>query len=260
MPTIEQSRPAYEQIAHAVRDQVMRGELAPGDKVPSQNELIDGWGVSKATVNKAVALLKSWGLVETRVGSATRIAPHDEGVPISGPQDHTARMLRGVPLYTEGERSEVYEASVIPTRNVSDAVLQAAGSVSPDPNIPSETTTIIKRARRMYREDRLTGVCTTWIAHPLVVQQGPRGDEVAAQLTSLERIPGGTGRLLADLYGVEHTHDTTRVGLRPVPLSVARALLVEPGTPMLWVLATRFAGEYVLEVDEWFRHDDVVFS
>lgn len=260
MPSIEQTRPAYEQIAHAIREQVMRGELAPGDKVASQDQLMDAWHVSKATVNKSIALLKSWGVVETRVGSATRIAPLADGVPISGPQDHTARMLRGVPLYTEGERSEIYEAGVISTRNVSDAVLQAAGSVSPDPAIPSESTTIIKRARKMYRGERLTGVCTTWIAHPLVVQQGPRGDEVASQLTSSERIPGGTGRLLADLYAVEHTHDTTRVGLRPVPTSVARALLVEPGTPMLWVLATRFAGEYVLEVDEWFRHDDVVFS
>lgn len=237
----------------------MRGELEPGDKAPSQNQIMAEWDVSRMTANRATALLKSWGVVETRVGAATRVAAQPGGVPISGPQDHTARMLRGVPIYTEGERSEIYEASVIPTRNVSSAVLQAVGLPSPDPNIPSETTTIIKRARKMYRGDRLTGVCTTWINHPLVVQQ-PAGADVETRLTSLERIPGGTGRMLTDLFGVEHSHDTARVGLRPLPTPVARELLEEPGTPMLWVLATRFAGEYVIEVDEWFRFDDVVFN
>lgn len=259
MPSIEQSRPAYEQIARHIRLQVITGELAPGDKVPSQSELLEAWDVHKATANKAIALLKSWGIVETRVGSATRVAAQPDGVPISGPQDHTERMLRGVPLYTDGETSEIYEASVISTSHVSDAVLQAVGLPSLDPTIPSETTTIVKRARKMYRDGRLTGICTTWINHPLVVQQ-PAGVSVEAQLTSLERIPGGTGRMLTDLFGVEHTHDTARVGLRPIPTPVARPLLLEPGTPTLWVLATRFAGEYVIEVDEWFRHDDVVFS
>ena len=259
MPTVQQPRHAYEQIAHAIRDQIARGELEPGDKVPSQSELMDDWRVSRMTVNKAQALLKSWGLIETRVGSPTRVAALTDGVPISGPQDHTDRMLRGVPLYTEGERSEIYEASVISTGHVGNSVLQAVGLPSPDPTIPTETTTIIKRARKMYRGDRLTGVCTTWINHPLVVQQ-PGGDQLAARLANVERIPGGTGRSLTDLFGVEHTHDTARVGLRPLPTPVARELLEEPGTPMLWVLATRFAGEYVIEVDEWFRFDDVVFS
>jgi DNA-binding GntR family transcriptional regulator len=259
MAPLEQSLPAYEQIARAVRDRVMAGALAPGDRAPSQNEIMGEWEVSRATANKATALLKSWGVVETKVGSATRVAPLLDGIPVSSPQDHSSRMLRGVPLYTEGETSEIYEASVISTAHVGDAVIQAVGLPSPDPTIPTETTTIIKRARRMYRGERLAGVCTTWINNPLVAQQ-PAGDDAVEKLTSLERIPGGTGRLLTDLFGVEHTHDTTRVGVRGLPVSVARELREEAGNPMLWVLATRFAGEYVIEVDEWFRYDDIVFS
>ena len=256
---MDQRRPFYEQVAERVRERIRSGELRPGDRVPSQRELMDEFGIHKATVGQAVALLKSWGLVETRVGSGTRVAELPRGVPISGPRDHTARMLAGAPLYTEGERSRIIEASSISTGSVGGSVLQAAGLPSPDPSMPTETTRIVKRARLMYRDDLLVGSCTTWIPQFLVAQQ-PRGDEVLERLTSPERIPGGTGRMLADLYGVEHTHDAYRVGLRPVPTPLARELGVLPDTPMLWILATRFAGEWVLEVDEWFRLDDALFG
>ncbi|MFC5140312.1 GntR family transcriptional regulator [Actinomycetospora rhizophila] len=256
---VEQSRPLYEQVAEHIRARVASGELRPGDKVPSQRELKEEFGIQTATANQAVALLKSWGVVETRVGSYTRVAEHPTGVPANGPRDHTARMLAGAPLYTEGETSRILEAASISTANVGTAVLQAAGLPTPDPEIPTETTQIIKRSRLMYREGRLTGSCTTWIPQFLVAQQ-PGGAEVIEQLTTPERIPGGTGRLLADLYGVEHTHDAYRVGLRQVPTALARELGVEPGSPLLWILATRFGGEYVLEVDEWFRFDDAVFG
>lgn len=258
MATIEQGRPLYEQVAANIRDRVVRGVLRPGDRVPSQRELMDEFGVHKATANQAVSLLKSWGVVETRVGSYTRVAERPDGIPISGPHDHTTRMLAGAPIYTEGERSQIIQAKVISTGAVGSSVLQAASLPSPDPTIPSEVTQIIKRSRLMYRDDRLTGACTTWVPHYLVAQQ-PHGAEVVDRLTSPERIPGGTGRLLADLYGVEHTHDAYRVGLRPVPTPLALELGVEPGTPMLWVLVTRFGGEYVIEVDEWFRFDDIEF-
>ena len=160
----------------------MRGELAPGDKVPSQNELIDGGASAKATVNKAVALLKSWGMVETRVGSATRIAPLHKGVPISGPQDHTSRMLRGVPLYTEGERSEVYEASVISTRNVSDAVLQAAGSVSPGP---------ARSRARPPRSSSAPARCTAASASPASAPRGSLTRSSSSRAPAVTRWPTG---------------------------------------------------------------------
>lgn len=259
MATIEQGRPLYEQVAQDIRDKVVRGVLRPGDRVPSQQQIKDEYGVHTATANQAVALLKSWGVVETRVGSYTRVVEQPAGPPLSGPRDHTARMLAGAPIYSEGERSQIIEAKVINTGAVGSSVLQAATLPTPDPTIPTEVTQIIKRSRLMYRDDRLTGSCTTWVPHYLVAQQGPRGDEVIERLTSPERIPGGTGRLLSDLYGVDHTHDAYRVGLRPVPTPLARELGVEPGTPLLWLLVTRFAGEYVLEVDEWFRFDDVLF-
>ncbi len=122
---------------------------------------------------------------------------------------------------------------------------------------------IVQRARVMLRDDVITGTCTTWFNYPLIIQQGPAGAELVERLTSRdERYPEGTRVPVAQLFGVEHTSTVDKVGVRGVPTLVARELGVEPGTPMLWVLSTRFAGEYVLEVDEWFRYpdDDVTYQ
>lgn len=51
-----------------------RGELAAGDRLPSERELVETWEVAKATANKAIAALKVEGLVETRIGSGTVVA------------------------------------------------------------------------------------------------------------------------------------------------------------------------------------------
>lgn len=250
--------PAFERIAREIRDQVHAGALVPGDRAPSESELRERYGVAKATANRATALLKSWGLVETVVGAGTRIAHPRVGVVASGPSEHSERLACGLPIYAPGETSSIYEAGVITTENVSADVLNAVGLPVPSPTLVAETTTIVKRARVMLKDDQVTGVCCTWFNHPLLVQQGPAGDRVIERLISTERIPGGTAPVVAELFGKDLTHYATRAGLRPAPVSVARELRVDPGAPLLWLLETRYADDYPVEVDEWFRLGDVV--
>ncbi|GAA2588934.1 PLP-dependent aminotransferase family protein [Actinomadura fulvescens] len=57
-------------------------QLAPGDRLSSSRELIDRYGISPATVSRAIARLAAEGAVVTRPGSGTfvaprRTAPHD---------------------------------------------------------------------------------------------------------------------------------------------------------------------------------------
>lgn len=246
----------FERLAQELRDQIRSGRLPAGEPIPSVRELIDTWSTSKITVERALAVLKAEGLIESRVGARTTVVqPH--GPWISSPRDHVERVASGATIYRDRERSEIYEAGSITTTNVAPAILNAIGSVVPDPTIPTEVTRVIKRARRMYQDDRLVGVCTTWYAEPLIVQQRPDGPEVAERLASVnERFHGGTLGHLERLCNVEYTHSVDRVAVRPAPVGVARELAVEPGAPMLWVLSTNFAGEYPLQADEWFRYPD----
>lgn len=54
-----------EQIRSLIRD----GRLAPGDRLPSERELAEQFGVSRVTVRDALRALEATGLVDIRVGA-----------------------------------------------------------------------------------------------------------------------------------------------------------------------------------------------
>ncbi len=73
MPQIEEAQPKYLQIAHYIRDQILRGDLRPGDEVPSERQLAADWKVSRPTAARSLEALSHQGLVEKRQGSGTYV-------------------------------------------------------------------------------------------------------------------------------------------------------------------------------------------
>ena len=61
-------RPAYLQIADALREQMHNGTYPPGAKLPSESELRRQWGVASKTVRAALDQLRAEGLVFGRQG------------------------------------------------------------------------------------------------------------------------------------------------------------------------------------------------
>jgi GntR family histidine utilization transcriptional repressor len=66
--------PAYSLIKDFIRDRISSGEWKPGDPVPSETALVDQFGVSRMTVNRALRELAAEGLVARTQGSGTRVA------------------------------------------------------------------------------------------------------------------------------------------------------------------------------------------
>jgi DNA-binding transcriptional regulator YhcF (GntR family) len=58
--------PPYEQIRTQISDQVERGELRPGDRLPTVRRLAEDLGVAANTVARAYRELEQTGLIETR--------------------------------------------------------------------------------------------------------------------------------------------------------------------------------------------------
>ncbi|KUF20090.1 GntR family transcriptional regulator [Streptomyces silvensis] len=73
MPQIAEALPKYLQIAQYIRDQILRGDLNPGDEVPSERQLAADWNVSRPTSARALEALRHQGLVEKRQGSGTYV-------------------------------------------------------------------------------------------------------------------------------------------------------------------------------------------
>lgn len=58
-------------VAGDIQAAIMRNELASGEKLPSENELCETYGVSRSTVRAALKQLEAIGLVRSRQGAGT---------------------------------------------------------------------------------------------------------------------------------------------------------------------------------------------
>jgi GntR family transcriptional regulator len=63
--------PLYRQIADALRQKIESGEYEPGTQLPTEDELITEYRMSRNTVRAAIKELATAGLVETRHGIGT---------------------------------------------------------------------------------------------------------------------------------------------------------------------------------------------
>jgi DNA-binding GntR family transcriptional regulator len=66
---------AYMQIAAAIRDQIARGRLRPGEPIPSITVLSRDHGTSRGTAGKATRLLESEGLLYRVPGLGYFVSP-----------------------------------------------------------------------------------------------------------------------------------------------------------------------------------------
>lgn len=69
-------RPLHERIAADLRDDIMSGDLAPGDSLPFTAQLKERFGAANATVQKALQLLKGEHLVIGRAGASVTVREH----------------------------------------------------------------------------------------------------------------------------------------------------------------------------------------
>ncbi|SFA91389.1 GntR family transcriptional regulator [Amycolatopsis marina] len=68
--------PAFRQVAADLRAKIASGEYEPGDRLPSERELVESYGVSRPTIRDAVNVLRSEGIV---------VAEHGRGVFVRRP-------------------------------------------------------------------------------------------------------------------------------------------------------------------------------
>ena len=71
--------PLYHQVYTALRDRIFDGTYRPGERLPSETELIDLFGVSRITVRRALDEMSARGLVLREQGRRTQVAPYRPG-------------------------------------------------------------------------------------------------------------------------------------------------------------------------------------
>ena len=77
--TRQADQPLYLQVAEQLRTQIESGQLEAPTRLPASRTLAQKLGVNRITIVNAYAELEAEGLVVSRVGSGTFVAPKEEG-------------------------------------------------------------------------------------------------------------------------------------------------------------------------------------
>ncbi|MGD9482801.1 GntR family transcriptional regulator [Streptomyces sp. TRM70308] len=213
MPQIEEAQPKYLQIAHYIRDQILRGDLRPGDEVPSERQLATDWHVSRPTAARSLQALAHQGLVEKRQGSGTYVRNLEV--------NRRARELYGRArqtgkIYTPGEYAVITSAGWLDAPDhVAEALNVAKGGQA------------VHRRRVTNNEHGAITLSTSWFA-PDVGQRAPR-------LMDPERIREGTLLYVEKVTGRRGSYAEDRMCARRATEEEVADLALEPGAAVLIV-------------------------
>lgn len=71
---LKKREPISATILNMIIDEILSGNLKPGDKLPTENELAENLGIGRNSVREARKMLSSFGVIEVRMGAGTYIA------------------------------------------------------------------------------------------------------------------------------------------------------------------------------------------
>lgn len=232
-------RPAYKQVAGLLRDQIDIGRFAPGDRLPSESELMTATGVSRATVRRGLGLLINEGRAESRPGEGVFAIGEPRRLLIRDPAGALTdfRHVSTVNEPVANEQGFEYEVDVVARDDV------PAGSIVADRLGVAEGATVFVRRRLVHLHVKGSGqpfrpakLANSYI--PLDLAHGQIRDEHTG--------PGGLYARIED-QGIVLTHFEEELTFRMPRPHEARLLRLTPGVPVVQQTRVAFAGERPVE-------------
>ncbi|MDX6353357.1 MAG: hypothetical protein QOF98_260 [Streptomyces sp.] len=203
--------PPYRRIAARIKERIERGELLPGDRIPSVRDIVRDDAVSVATATRVAAVLRGEGYAETIPGIGT-VARMPSKI-TTGPDRLRLQRTTGSG-FRPGERVEIVSARLAPaTAEVADALEVEQGDA------------VVERRRRYLDEDGVIAVSTSWLPGQFA--------ETAPELISTDPLPAMTFGLIEDRTGRRAIKRRDVVSIAPAPDDVAPLLGIEAGAPAL---------------------------
>lgn len=195
-------RPPYEQVAADLRARIMAGDLVPGTQLPSTAHLVEEFGVSNTTIQKAVTELKVEGYLTSRQG---------KGVFVRDRQPFRVEAGTYFAPTPGGYSYELLEVGEVP------APTEVAGALG------LEVGERVLLRRRLLRHDGRP-VEVGWSYYPLELVAG-------TALAEPKRVRGGAPRVLAE-RGYPQLHFSDAVSAR-MPTADESDLLALPNVPII---------------------------
>jgi GntR family transcriptional regulator len=210
----------YRQIVRDLREQIRRGELAPGDQLPTEAELMALYNVSRNTVRTAVKTLTSAGLLDTVSTRGTFVR---EGRPLTITATRY-ELDRGVSA-NDAHRTELEAQGRTDYREFALRIIPAIKAVADRLNVGVDTLVVCRR-EVLYIDE-----------HPNAIQESyfPMDIAEGTELLRNEDIPRGTIRVLQEI-GHEEIGHRDEISPRMPTEEEERLLQLGAGIPVLdWI-------------------------
>ncbi|WP_199443846.1 GntR family transcriptional regulator [Umezawaea beigongshangensis] len=224
------SLPPFRRIAQQLREDILGGQLKPEQQLPSENQLAEKHATTRATVRKAIALLRAEGLVVSEQGRGAFVRP----------RPHVKMLLTGANYRTNrSSGTSNFNAEAASQGRTATQRLLSVEEVSAPPEVAQhlalpEGAPVIARKRLFVVDDAPMQFCHGYYPAELF-----RGTPVA----ELRRIRGGVHSVIEDPNGPIRTRVTQFIedlDIRlPLP-SEAKALRIPDGVPVARVLRTAY--------------------
>lgn len=213
--------PLYMQVVRQIRAQIASGELADGDRIPSQREMMQIWHISMQTASKIIGALKTEGLAIPSVGRDTIIAP--------GAAARIAAASHGTPHAP---------ASPPPAPGTSITAVTTSRAAAPARiaeilGIPAGRRALRRQETRSAEDGHATSYTTAWYP-PAITGQ-------ALKLADNQPLPAGTLAYITQATATRATQATEETTAQPADDDTAAILGVPPGSPVL-ITCTRYHG------------------
>ncbi|XVU25834.1 GntR family transcriptional regulator [Actinoplanes sp. CA-054009] len=228
--------PKYRQIAAELRERIVGGKYSPGDRLPTEQQLIDTYDVSRNTIRLATGLLVNEGLVERVPGRAGgMIVPETLTLTY-----HASRAELADGHWPESDAwfGEVRAAGYVPSHEFSVSIQNLPAEIAERLDVDADSPAAVRRCIRKVN-DKPSSIQDTWYPMDLC-QKVP-------ELLSPNDIEQGTTRLLAERGWPQPAVEDDLAAEMPSPEHV-RILGLQPGTPVLMFIRTGFSPERPVRV------------
>ncbi|MFD9435607.1 GntR family transcriptional regulator [Streptomyces sp. NPDC060002] len=222
----EVEAPKYVRLAQTIQQRIEDGTYPPGTKVPSENQLVQAFGMSRPTVVRALELLKRDGWIESRQGYGTIVRGRPADV------EHQERRGR-----------EVLERDELRTPGRLVVVDQVP--------VPARVASVLGLPKRAKVLMRRFLVEVDGEAVELASSYFPAGLVEGTELGGSEPLGVGVREHLEGRKKVRFDHVTERVSARMPDAGEAELLGLPDGVPVLSVLVVaRDASGQALQVSD----------
>jgi GntR family transcriptional regulator len=201
-------QPLYIQIKEALKKNILEGIFAPHDRLPSENQLMRDFSVSRITVRQALRDLTTEGLVFSSQGKGTFVSKP------KAVQD--VHRLEG---FGEAMASKGYDTSA---RLISISQLHPSREVKEALALKTDEDVVeIKRVRYLNREP--VSVDTSFFPHWI-------GEKLFSRDLTGDIFP-----MLENQFSIPLGSADIRLEARSAEPEIAELLLIETASPVMWV-------------------------